>query len=206
MLANPSSSTAGALLWVSMVRRPACVPASLPTNSIRLVIQFAKLSGFSPIITTASKRNEVYLKSIGATDVIDRTLPLSDLPNNVKAITSKPIKVAYDAISLPETQKTVYDILASDGKLVIVLESVLGSEKDGKTVAQVSGNVHTPGQRKLGVSLYSKLTELLAAGDIKVGNCSMCEVAGQRIDLDCSQIMLKSFLTDLPVSRTAWRS
>ena len=54
------------------------------------MIQFAKLSGFSPIITTASKHNETYLKSLGATHVIDRSIPLSELPQAVKAITDKP--------------------------------------------------------------------------------------------------------------------
>lgn len=132
------------------------------------VIQFAKLSGFSPIITTASKPNEGYLKSIGATDVIDRTHPLSELADTVKAITPKPIKVAYDSISLPETQNAVYNLLGSGGKLVLVLNEAIDNKTDDKEVAQVMGNVHVPGQRKLGVSLYSKLTELLAAGDIKV--------------------------------------
>lgn len=142
----------------------------LPSYS---VIQFAKLSGFSPIITTASKRNEGYLKSIGATDVIDRTLPLSELADTVKAITLKPIKVAYDSISLPETQNAVYNLLGPGGKLVLVLNEAIDNKTDDKEVAQVMGNVHVPGQRKLGVSLYSKLTELLAAGDIKVNqfNC-----------------------------------
>ncbi|EKM48207.1 uncharacterized protein PHACADRAFT_77921, partial [Phanerochaete carnosa HHB-10118-sp] len=40
-------------------------------------IQFAKLSGFSLIITTGSLHNEAYLKSLGVTHVIDRTAPLS---------------------------------------------------------------------------------------------------------------------------------
>lgn len=37
------------------------------------VIQFAKLSGFSPIITTASPRHIAHLQALGATHVIDRT-------------------------------------------------------------------------------------------------------------------------------------
>lgn len=135
-----------------------------------LAIQLAKLSGFSPIITTASKHNEAYLKSIGATHVIDRTLPAAEVQSAVKAITSEPIKVAYDTISLPDTQNLTYDILAPGGSLVLVLEQNIDKEKitKDKFVAQVFGNVHVPDQRKLGVSLYSKLTELLAAGDIKV--------------------------------------
>jgi NADPH:quinone reductase-like Zn-dependent oxidoreductase len=135
-----------------------------------IVIQFAKLSGFSPIITTASKSNEAYLKSIGATHVIDRSVPLSDLAQTVKAITSEPVKVAYDAISLPETQNAAYDILAPGGQIVIVLNESVPKDKqtDNKEIVHVFGNVQAPEQREVGKSLYAKLTELLKAGDIKV--------------------------------------
>ena len=36
-----------------------------------IVIQLARLSGFSPIIVTASLSNEEYLKGLGATHVIN---------------------------------------------------------------------------------------------------------------------------------------
>ena len=57
-------------------------------SSYDAVIQLAKLSGFSPIITTASLKNTDFLKSLGATHVIDRN---ADLPSSVKAITSDSI-------------------------------------------------------------------------------------------------------------------
>ncbi|EKM58625.1 uncharacterized protein PHACADRAFT_193755, partial [Phanerochaete carnosa HHB-10118-sp] len=92
-------------------------------------IQFAKLSGFSLIITTGSLHNEAYLKSLGVTHVIDRTAPLSALPAAVKAITSKPVKIAYDAVSESETQNAAYDVLAPGGKLVIVLDRAVDKDK-----------------------------------------------------------------------------
>ncbi|KIP04739.1 hypothetical protein PHLGIDRAFT_182222 [Phlebiopsis gigantea 11061_1 CR5-6] len=135
-------------------------------------IQLAKLSGFSPIITTASKHNEAFLKSIGATHVIDRTLPAAAIKSAVRAITPEPIKVAYDAISLQDTQNLTYDILASGGSLVVVLDVAVDKERitEDKFIARAYGNVHFLDQRKVGVSLYSKLTELLAAGDVKPNN------------------------------------
>lgn len=135
-----------------------------------LAIQLAKLSGFSPIITTASIHNEAYLKSIGATHVIDRTLPPPDIQNAIKAVTTTPIKVVYDSISTEDTQNFSYDILAPGGSLVIVLTALVDEKKltEDKFVTYVAGNVQLPDQRKVGVSLYSKLTELLAAGEIKV--------------------------------------
>ena len=135
------------------------------------VIQFAKLSGFSPIITTASASNEALLKSLGATHVLDRhAVPLSALAEQVKTITSEPIKIVFDTISLLETQNAAYDILASGGIFLVLLPFCVEESKrtDSKELVEVFGNVHVPNQREVGVSLYKKLTELLASGDIKV--------------------------------------
>ncbi|PSR83376.1 hypothetical protein PHLCEN_2v5755 [Hermanssonia centrifuga] len=140
------------------------------------VIQVAKLSGFSPIITTASARNEGYLKSLGATHVLDRNaIPLSSLSGAVKDITLEPIKLVYDAISETDTQNTSYDILASGGKIVIVLSPAIDESKRtaDKEVVSAAGNVHIPAQRAVGVSLYKNLTALLKAGDIKPNNVEL---------------------------------
>ena len=141
-----------------------------PMLTVCVVIQFAKLSGFSPIITTASKQNEVFLKSIGATHVVDRSIPLSDLDAAVKAITVKPFKVAYDAVSSAETQNAVYDILAPSGKLEIVLGNAVDEGKitSNKEIKHISANVHLPQHRELGKSLYARLTGLLETGEIMV--------------------------------------
>lgn len=88
----------------------------------------------------------------------------------MKAITSEPVKVAYDSISLPDTQNAVYDVLAPGGQFLIVqIISVEQAKLTGdKFIAHVFGDVRLPAQRKIGVSLYNKLTELLAVGDIVV--------------------------------------
>ncbi len=139
--------------------------------SISPVIQVAKLSGFSPIITTASAHNEAYLKSLGATHVLDRNaIPLSSLSSAVKEIIQEPIKLVYDAISDADTQNTSYAILAPGGKIVLVLPVAIDESKrtEDKEIVNVFGNVHVPAQRAVGVSLYKHLTTLLEAGDIKV--------------------------------------
>ncbi|PSR72330.1 hypothetical protein PHLCEN_2v11778 [Hermanssonia centrifuga] len=137
------------------------------------VIQVAKLSGFSPIITTASAHNEAYLKSLGATHVLDRNaIPLSSLSSAVKEIIQEPIKLVYDAISDADTQNTSYAILAPGGKIVLVLPVAIDESKrtEDKEIVNVFGNVHVPAQRAVGVSLYKNLTTLLEAGDIKPNN------------------------------------
>ncbi|KAJ3557464.1 hypothetical protein NM688_g1456 [Phlebia brevispora] len=87
------------------------------------VIQLAKLSGFSPIITTASAHNREYVEALGATHVLDRAKAATpqSLASAVHGITTKPITVAFDAISEPATQTASYSVLAPHGKLIVVV-------------------------------------------------------------------------------------
>ncbi|KAF8131865.1 chaperonin 10-like protein [Boletus edulis] len=130
-------------------------------------IQFAQLSGFSPIITTASLRNADLLKSIGATHVIDRNTSVSSFPSEIARITTKPISLVYDAVGAAETQQLGYDTLAEGGHIVIVLQSSI-KETSGSTkkVVGVFGNVQVPNNRALGRALAQNLSALLEAGDI----------------------------------------
>ena len=87
----------------------------------------------------------------------------------VKKITDKPIEIVYDAVSNKTTKGQACEITAPGGTLILVLAGGIDQEKvKDKHIVDVVGNVHTPGLRKLGVSLYGKLTQLLADGDIKV--------------------------------------
>ncbi|GJJ11937.1 hypothetical protein Clacol_006175 [Clathrus columnatus] len=129
-----------------------------------IAIQLAKLSGFNPIVTTASLHNTELLKSLGATHVIDRK---ADVVAEASKIFSEPPKIIYDAISLAPTQTAAWKILAKDGSLILVLPPTEGIKAgdDGKRLAHVYGNVFT--QRKLGVSMYPNLTEYFASGKLK---------------------------------------
>ena len=79
----------------------------------RIALQLARLSGFSPIIATASLRNTDLVKSLGATHIIDRgEVSLADLPAAVAKITSQCIKMVYSAVIIPEAQEAGYACLA----------------------------------------------------------------------------------------------
>jgi NADPH:quinone reductase-like Zn-dependent oxidoreductase len=136
---------------------------------VTLVIQLGKLSGFSPIITTASLKHEAFLKSIGATHVIDRHLPLSSLRSEVEQITALPLKVVYDIMSSPssDTQQAGYDLLAPGGTIILNPRAHV-IPVEGKETVGVFGswNFHHIPQR--GVTLYNKLTELLEKGVLQV--------------------------------------
>jgi NADPH:quinone reductase-like Zn-dependent oxidoreductase len=131
-------------------------------------LQLAKLSGFSPIITTSSPSNYGLLKSLGATHTLDRNA-LGSLGAEVAKITSEPVLYAYDAWSSAETQQALYDLLAANGGLVLVLPKAVKEVADKNiTIRNAYGSVHRPANRQLGVSLFGALEGLLANGTIKV--------------------------------------
>ncbi|KAF9002973.1 chaperonin 10-like protein [Cyathus striatus] len=133
------------------------------------VIQLAKYSGFAPIITTASTKHEAFLKSLGATHIIDRSIQLSSLPAEVARITKEKIKFVYDAVSSPDTQQAGYELLAESGKITLVQPSkitvVEGSEK---TVGSIVSFVTAPENVEFVKSVYSGLTAILESGVIIV--------------------------------------
>lgn len=140
---------------------------------LHAAIQLAKLSGFYPIITTASSRNTSLLTSLGATHVVDRTLPadviLAELP---KLTGGKPLEVVFDGVSEPSTQVLAYRAVPSGGNLVLVLPDVIPAElkKDGeqKHIVMVRGSISFPHTQAAGLELFEHLTEWLEKGLIKV--------------------------------------
>ena len=133
-------------------------------------IQLLKVSGFNPIITTASPRNAAWLREIGATHVLDRNLPDDTLKAEIKKITTDPIKVIYDTVAAPATQNVAYDLLAPGGTLALVLPPAIQEEKKtaDKKVFQVHGDCNIPPHRAFGTGLFASLYEFLKAGEIRV--------------------------------------
>jgi NADPH:quinone reductase-like Zn-dependent oxidoreductase len=132
----------------------------------------AKLSGFNPIITTASVQNEDYCRAAGATHVIDyRTTPYDSIPAVVKGITKGPVQVIYDAISTQESQRADLEILGPNGSLVLTLPPAIdipAEPKNNRWVVMVYGGVREHGNSEFGTAMYAALPGLLADGLIKV--------------------------------------
>ncbi|KAI0071162.1 GroES-like protein [Panus rudis PR-1116 ss-1] len=135
-------------------------------------IQLAKLSGFSPIITTVSPRNYDLVKRLGATHTIDRRLSPSEIISEIRKIVSEPLKLVYDAISIRETLQVAYEVTAPGATILEVLEPELEAPKEKNlNVVLHFGTFHVPpSHRVLGVELFSHLTALLESGDIKPRN------------------------------------
>lgn len=133
----------------------------------------AKISGFSPIIATASENNFAQIKSVGATHPLSRNLSPAELSASItKIVNGIPIEVVYDAISIPDTQQLGWDILAKGGSLVIVLGDQInkGSEAEAKEkhVANVAANVNLPQNIEFGLKLYGSISGWLESGAIQV--------------------------------------
>ena len=143
----------------------------------RSAIQLAKLSGFSPIITTASLKHAEFLKSIGATHVIDRNISASTLASELSGITQNvPIKYVVDSISIPETQQTGYDILPQGGKLAIFIPPAVKTT-EGKDIIYVFGVLRHPANIDLLETFYhDNLARLLKEGAIKVSRSPKCPI------------------------------
>ena len=137
-------------------------------------LQLAKLSGFSPIITTASLKHAESLKSLGATHVIDRNTSSSALATEVASITKNaPLKYAVDSISLPDTQQAAYDLLGSGGRLATFLPVAVKTTEE-KHVIHAIGVISYPSNVELLNTLFHYNFEgLLKEGDIKVSNGAM---------------------------------
>ena len=139
------------------------------------MLQFAKLSGFSTIITTASPHNFPLVQSFGATHTIDRSLQHSDLVAQIlSALGNIKPSIVYDAVSEASTQAVAWEVTAAGGLLCVALPSTVDTSKEEEEgekkrhVHQVYGMVYPPHLRDFGVVLYAQLPKLLAEGKIKV--------------------------------------
>ncbi|KAJ7676437.1 chaperonin 10-like protein [Mycena rosella] len=137
-------------------------------------LQLARLSGFSPIITTASLKHESFLKSLGATHIIDRSLPDTDVVNAVAAL-APTLSVVFDTISTKETHELGFEILKDSKKyskgdktlLEIIPIPIAEAEKEGINVYMGWATSEWPQYNALSKEMYSSLEGLLADGTIK---------------------------------------
>lgn len=131
-------------------------------------IQLARIAGFATIITTASPKYTDYLKSLGATHIVDRTLPTESLALEIFKINGdQASNCILDGISSAETQQMGYDILAPGGYLVIVSADLIKTKVEGKAVGRVQGFVHLDFNYDATTTLYNNFTPLLEEGAIK---------------------------------------
>ncbi|KAI0754147.1 GroES-like protein [Daedaleopsis nitida] len=136
----------------------------------QFAIQFAHLSGFSPIVATASPHNTEFLKSLGATHVLDRKLPTEALKAEATKIVGGLFGCVYDAVSYTDTLAIGYALTAPHGDFVFVLpvpEYMNTKSDSGKKAHFVHGLFMSPVNHAVSESLLAALPQLLESGDIK---------------------------------------
>ncbi|KAJ3501022.1 hypothetical protein NMY22_g19065 [Coprinellus aureogranulatus] len=94
-------------------------------SSGQYTIQVLKFAGYTNIITAASKLHEEYLKSLGATHVIDYRSP--SFVEDVKQAAGGLIEHVMDCISLPSTFALIKEIIKPGGKLAHLVPFKAGS-------------------------------------------------------------------------------
>ncbi len=157
---------------VAVVRHS--TPVSVLTSPrLCLAIQFAKLSGYNPIIATASTHNASFVKLYGATHVVDRKLSEERTIAEVHAIAGGPVDLVYDAVSEDSTLRLAAAAVREGGQAVVVLpgqEELSKTLFDPKHVEWVIARGFQSSERNKGAlaGLWKKLPELLKEGALKV--------------------------------------
>lgn len=155
--------------WGSLVRQNSLAFQSIYRSEAHLTaIQLAKLSGFSPILTTASPKHTELLKSLGATTVLDRTLSIEELIAAIKsAAGGEPIKIVWDVV---RAEDLVYGAVSHGGTVISHPRCYGDKDLEAKnlTVHRVYGAFTLPENYDMGVKAYAAFGKWFASGDLKV--------------------------------------
>ncbi len=109
------------------------------------------------------------MKSVGATHVLDRTLPSAALVEEIQKIAGGPIDLVYDSITTSDTARLGYDLVAPGGSLVIVtpFHDKFPEDKDVNVVFAF-GTLSVPENHEFSVRLAREVERLLEHGLFKV--------------------------------------
>ncbi|KAI0705979.1 GroES-like protein [Cerioporus squamosus] len=138
----------------------------------QFALQWAKLSGFSPIIATASLHNTELLKSQGATHVIDRKLPHDKAIEQIKTIAGDLVDISYETVVEEDTITLSAAAVRPGGQLVVILpgkEPLIQKLSEPKEVQWIiARGLQSTEQNKGALSgLLPKLPGLIEEGVIK---------------------------------------
>lgn len=134
-------------------------------------IQLAALAGIGRVISVGG--DEQYLKSLGATHVIDRHGSQEEALKKIQAIVGDDLLYAYDAISPPKGQVLAVNALSSSkrGKLARLLplgpvdDALVHPKKEGYEVLNVFGSSQAkPG---LAAPFWERVPQYLKDGKIR---------------------------------------
>ena len=143
-------------------------------------IQLARMNGFSPIVATSSPKHTEYLKSLGATHVLDRSLLSDSINSALPSLTSgKPIHLVFDSWGRErEAQRLGYSVLSPGGAFVHVnpfspdwINDLIAENErkdEGRRIALTKPSYSAPGNKELGKEVSDRISGWLEAGVIVV--------------------------------------
>ncbi|KAJ3807217.1 MAG: GroES-like protein [Lentinula lateritia] len=133
------------------------------TSVGQYAIQLLRLLGYNTIIAYASARHADYLKSIGATDVIDRAeVPADDLAEAAKKIANAPIKIAFNAVGDKDSRTACIDAIVEGGQVADVNpQSKDVDPGNGKRIFPIFGGSHHPPHKDFNRILWKTLPKLV---------------------------------------------
>jgi len=124
------------------------------------------LSGFSKILATANTKHEALVKKYGATDLIDRSLPLDEQVKKIHSIAAN-IDYVFDAVVGKDTVEVgARSLGAKGGRIVTVLpvdEATLALYPNVSVSYIFSGPV---AHQESATPLWTNLEQALKKGDI----------------------------------------
>ncbi|KAL2847505.1 GroES-like protein [Aspergillus pseudoustus] len=138
--------------------REAIVVIGGGSNTGKFGLMFAKLAGFGKVITiaggTGDERKMDYLRSLGATHIIDRRLTYLEIEREIRDLVGDSLIYAYDTVNTAANQDPGLTLLSSlrKGTLITLLrggevrEDTALAKKGGYRKAQVLGVSHKHGE------------------------------------------------------------
>ncbi|KIK58323.1 hypothetical protein GYMLUDRAFT_262623 [Collybiopsis luxurians FD-317 M1] len=146
------------------------------TSVGQFAIQLFKTLDFKYIITNSAAEHFEYLKSLGATHLIDRNeVPDQDLPKIIEGIAGGKVDSAIDAAGTPTTQAATLACLKSGTHLGTVLPLKTEVPK-GNTAGMIFGSTWSDSNREFGKAQWAKLEGLFGTGILKP--CRIVELSG----------------------------
>ncbi|KAJ3510245.1 hypothetical protein NMY22_g16030 [Coprinellus aureogranulatus] len=106
--------------------RPILVYGAGATSG-QYALQLFKLAGYTKVVAAASKRHEEYLKSLGASHVVDYNSP--SFAKDVVSAAEGKVELVMDCISLPSTFALIKQVIKPGGKLAFLAPFKAGSTK-----------------------------------------------------------------------------
>ncbi|KAF5387572.1 hypothetical protein D9757_006588 [Collybiopsis confluens] len=146
------------------------------TSTGQFAIQLLKILKFKHIITNSAEEHFDYLRSLGATDLIDRNkVTDEDLPKVVESFAGGKVDAAIDAVGTSATQTAALACL-KDGKHLGTVLFVEREVPKNKSLAMIWGSTWLDSNREFGKAQWPKLERLFESGTLKP--CRLIELTG----------------------------